>query len=57
MASCTMYKLVINGSIVLPEIYFSWDDANQALKRICESNVSTFGRAVLYDDETGTLCS
>jgi len=55
MATATMYKIVLFSNTVLPEIYLSYDAAKQALKQICENNVATFGRVVLYDDETGQL--
>lgn len=52
MATCTMYKIVFNGAL-LPDIYFSWDEANAAYKQLKESSCAGFGRVVLWDNETG----
>lgn len=52
MATCTMYKIVMNG-VLLPDIYFSWDAASAAFKVLKESSGASVARIVLWDDQTG----
>lgn len=47
MANRTYFKLEING-IMMPEIYFNHDQAKAALKNICESNIATGGRIIMF---------
>lgn len=51
MATRSLYKIVLNNSIVLPEIYFSYSEAMAALKEICSSRIATYGRVATYDDQ------
>lgn len=43
----TYFKLEING-MLMPEIYFNYDQAKQALQHICDTNVATYGRVIMY---------
>ncbi len=54
MATCTAWKIIFNNC-VLPEIYFSYDAAKEQLRKLEESNCASFGRVVLYDNETGQV--
>ena len=54
MATCTAYKIIFKNC-VLPEIYFSYDAAKEQLRKLEERNCATFGRVVLYDNETGQV--
>ncbi len=54
MATCTAYKIIFNNC-VLPEIYFSYDAAKEQLHKLEKSNCASFGRVVLYDNETGQV--
>lgn len=54
MATCTAYKIIFNNC-VLPEIYFSYDAAKEQLRKLEESSCASFGRVVLYDNETGQV--
>jgi len=47
MANCTYFKLEVNG-MILPEIYFNYDQAKAALENICNNNVATYGRVIMY---------
>ena len=51
MATCTAWKIIFNNCI-LPEIYFSYDVAKAQLRKLEETNCASFGRIVLYDNET-----
>ena len=37
MANCTYFKLEVNG-MMMPEIYFNYDQAKAALENICNNN-------------------
>ena len=52
MATCTMYRILFNG-VLLPDIYFTWDDASRAYDSLKESSCAGSGRIVLWDDQTG----
>lgn len=54
MATCTAWKIIFNNC-VLPEIYFSYDVAKAQLRKLEETNCASFGRIVLYDNETGAI--
>ncbi len=54
MATCTAWKIIFNNC-VLPEIYFSYDAAKEQLRKLEETNCASFGRIVLYDNETGQI--
>lgn len=45
--SRTYFKLEVNG-MLLPEIYFNYDQAKEALRTIEKNNVATFGRVIMY---------
>ena len=47
MANCTYFKLEVNG-MVLPEIYFNYDQAKAALQNIENNNVAVIGRVIMY---------
>ena len=47
MANCTYFKLEVNG-MVLPEIYFNYDQAKAALRDIEKTNVAVIGRVIMY---------
>ena len=47
MANCTYFKLEVNG-MVLPEIYFNYDQAKAALRDIEKTNVALIGRVIMY---------
>lgn len=49
----TLYKIEFAG-VVLPEIYFGYDAAKAALKRLEESTIG-FGSVRRYDEDTGQL--
>lgn len=54
MATQTLYKIILNG-VLLPDIYFSYDDAKQSLKAITESAGPGCSRIVPWDDETNSI--
>jgi len=54
MATCTMFKIVFNN-VVLPDIYFSYNEAQAQLKSLEESSCAGYGRVVFYDDQTGKI--
>jgi len=43
----TYFKLEVNG-MILPEIYFDYQQASQALQNISKNNVATGGRVIMY---------
>lgn len=43
----TYFKLEVNG-ILLPEIYFDYQQASKALQHIKDTNVATGGRVIMY---------
>lgn len=43
----TYYKLNVNGRL-LPDIYFDYQQAKKALENICENNIATGGRVVVF---------
>lgn len=43
----TYFKLEVNG-MLLPEIYFDYEQSKRALQNICNNNVATSGRIVMY---------
>ena len=43
----TYFKLEVNG-MLLPEIYFDYEHAKKALQNICDNNVATGGRVIMY---------
>lgn len=43
----TYYKLNVNG-ILLPDIYFEYQQAKKALENICKNNIATGGRVVVF---------
>ena len=43
----TYYKLNVNG-ILLPSIYFEYQQAKKELENICENNIATGGRVVVF---------
>lgn len=43
----TYYKLNVN-EILLPEVYFDYQQAKKALENICENNIATGGRVVVF---------
>lgn len=47
MSNCTYFKLEVNG-MMMPEIYFNYDQAKAALEHICNTNVATGGRVIMY---------
>ena len=47
MANCTYFKLEVNG-IMMPEIYFNYDQAKAALENIENTNVAVIGRVIMY---------
>ena len=52
MATQTLHKIVFNG-VLLPDVFFSYDDAKQHLKTLIENSCAGQGRVVLWDDQTG----
>lgn len=48
MANCTYFKLEVNG-MILPDIYFDYEQAKAALKNIYENNVATIGRVITFN--------
>lgn len=53
MATCTAFKIIFNNTL-LPDIYFSYEAARQALFALKESNIGC-GRVVNIDNETGEV--
>ena len=47
MPNCTYFKLEVNG-MMMPEIYFNYDQAKAALEHICNTNVATGGQVIMY---------
>ena len=47
MANCTYFKLEVNG-IMMPEIYFNYDQAKAALQNIENNNVAVIGRVIMF---------
>lgn len=45
----TTFRIEINGSLLLPDIYFNYEVAKAALKNIEENNVATFGRVIMVN--------
>lgn len=43
----TYFKLEVNG-MLLPEIYFDYGQAKTALQTICDNNIATGGRVIMY---------
>lgn len=43
----TYFKLEVNG-MILPDIYFDYQQAKKILQNICDSNVATGGRVIMY---------
>ena len=54
MATQTLYKIEFNG-VILPDIYFSYDEANAVYKSLRERSCAGYGRVLLYDDQTGEV--
>lgn len=54
MATCAAYKIIFNNC-VLPEIYFTYDAANQQLSLLIQKSCAGMGRVVSYDNETGQI--
>jgi len=54
MATCTMYKIIFNG-VLLPDIYFTYSEADAACQAMKENSCAGFGRVVTYDDMTNTI--
>ena len=54
MATCSAWKIIFNNC-VLPEIYFSYDQAKEQLRVLEKNNCASFGRVVTYDNETGQV--
>ena len=42
----TYFKLEVNG-MILPDIYFDYDQASAALRDICRKNIATGGRVIM----------
>lgn len=55
MSRRTMWKIRLNDSVILPEIYFDYYQALDALNKMCKSNVGVYGTVILYDDEEGLV--
>lgn len=47
MANCTYFKLEVNG-MILPEIYFDYEQAKAALRNLENNNVALIGRVIMY---------
>lgn len=47
MPNCTYFKIEANG-ILLPEIYFNYDQAKAALRNLEDNNVALIGRVIMY---------
>ena len=47
MANCTYFKLEVNG-MMMPEIYFDYEQAKAVLESVCKNNVATYGRVIMY---------
>ena len=45
--NCTYFKLDVNNTI-LPEYYFSYEAAKQALRNLENNNVALIGRVIMY---------
>lgn len=45
--NCTYFKLEVNG-MMLPEIYFNYDQAKTALQNIEKNNVAIIGRVIMF---------
>ena len=43
----TYYKLNVNG-ILLPSVYFEYQQAKKALENICKNNIATGGRVEVF---------
>ena len=45
--NCTYFKIEVNGGI-LPEFYFSYEVAKQALRNLENNNIALIGRIIMY---------
>lgn len=54
MATQTLHKIIFNG-VLLPDIFFTYDEAKQRLKTLIESSCAGQGRVVNWDDETNQV--
>ncbi len=45
--NCTYFKLEVNG-MILPDIFFNYEQAKAALHNIKENNVACMGRVIMY---------
>ena len=50
--ACMAFKIVVNGAL-LPDIYFSWDAATAARKRLKESTFASSVSIVNVNSDTG----
>lgn len=55
MATGTYYKIILNDSIVLPDVYTTYDSARAADRIISAQNSPCVTKVVSWDDETGKL--
>ena len=54
MATRSAWKIIFNDC-VMPDIYFSYDDAKKQLEHLTNTTCAGFGRVVFYDNETGAV--
>ena len=47
MPNCTYFKIEANG-ILLPQIYFNYDQAKAALRDIENNGVAVIGRVIMF---------
>lgn len=47
MANCTYFKLEVNG-MMMPEIYFNYDQAKAVLRDIENNSVAVIGRVIMF---------
>lgn len=46
--NCTYFKIEVNGSMLLPDVYFNYDQAKAALRNLENNNVALIGRVIMY---------
>ncbi|MCQ2582103.1 MAG: hypothetical protein MJ170_03965 [Alphaproteobacteria bacterium] len=45
--NCTYFKLEVNG-MILPDIFFNYEQAKAALRNLENNNVALIGRIIMY---------
>lgn len=54
MATRTVYRIIFNNCM-LPDFYFTWDEANSAYKSLKENSCAGYGRIVKWDNESNCI--